>query len=144
MQIPTIEPGMKIVQVGGKHFQQKIKRSRKVFKTPLAIRKKMSIAARRFKFPILTASAVGVPIAKALQSGGGLARSFTSLNGFLNFSDSMMRSYTGFSPLTATFYPQRMAVGLAPLGMLWGIKKTGIFRSINRDLGKARFPLRLS
>lgn len=120
----------------GKSYMQEKTRSRKRYKTPAKVRKKISAAARRVKIPLLTLSALGVGTIPAFQLG--FSGNWTAAG------DLILRNYTGFS-VDGSFRFGRMASGLLPLGMVFLINKTGILKPVNQKLAKIRGnPLRLN
>lgn len=130
----------------GKMYQQEKKRSRRSYKTPAKIRKKMAAAARRAKFPLLTMAAVGLPVFYSVGQAGGFNQLFSRRGGF-NFLRYMLASYTGvmiYDGGTARFEPQRMLFGLVPAAAVFGINKTGILKPVNQKLAKMKIPLRIS
>ena len=120
----------------GKSYMQEKTRSRKKYKTPAKVRRKMAAAARRVKVPVLTLAALGVGTVPAFQMGFA--------GNWAGAGDLILRNYTGFS-VDGSFQFGRMASGLLPLGMVFLINRTGILKPVNQKLAKIRGnPLRLN
>ena len=142
-KLKTLPAGHRIIETAHGNYIQKQKRSRKTFKMPKAQRQKIAAAARRFKFPILTAAAIGVPLAfsiAAAQRHGGLF----STEGAKWFGSNMLAYYTGFAPMTQDFEAKRLMYGLVPLIATMVLRRSGITKAPNAMLAKMRIPLRLS
>ena len=103
MQIPEIPSNMRIIQVGGRTFQQKIRRSRKKFKLPLATRKKMATSARKFKFPVLTAGALASGLEQPIR--------YACKGMWTHASQQLSMNYLGFDAIGMTWTPKRLFRG---------------------------------
>ena len=144
--LAVIPPGFKtIIGQGGKVFIQKKTRSRRRFKTSAKQRAAVRAGLRRFKIPVLTTVAVGIPLTLAVEAAGGTNKVFT-MKGFKRFGNHLLGSYTGFQPLNENnlFQFSRMGRGLGPLIGLLGVRRFGIFRGINAKLTRMRIPISLS
>ena len=122
------------------------KQRRRRYKTPKAVRQKIAASSRRFKIPILTTAAIGIPFFTALDKAGGMNNLFTR-SGMFKFSREMLASYTGVfieGGGGVVFAPQLMLRGLVPIAMVAIINRLGILKPANQKLAKTRIPLRLS
>ncbi len=139
--LPFVPRKYSIVERAGKAYVTT--KGRRQYKAPAKVRRRIAAGLRRFKVPILTTFAVGVPLATAASWSGGFTKVFTT-EGFKNFGGHLLGFYTGYNPNLANFKFERMTRGLFPLAALMIVKRFGIFNGINRQLGRLRIPLRLS
>ena len=139
--LPYVPRKYSIVERGGKAYVTT--RGHRKYKTPAKVRGRIAAGLRRFKAPLLTIAAIGIPIGTAMTAAGSFNAIF-SRGGFIRFGDSLMRSYTGFSPVKSNFDIRRLGTGLAPLVVLMAVKRFGVFRGVNNQLARMRIPIRLS
>nr|BDI55274.1 MAG: hypothetical protein [uncultured archaeon] len=142
--LPYLPKKYSIVERGGKAYVTT--KGHRRYKTPAKVRRRISAGLRRMKLPLLTIAAGGVPLYLAGTTAGGLTKVFTQRGSFV-FGRELLSYYTGIyieSANVIKFIPQRMMVGLLPLVGLMMIKRFGVFRGVNRSLGRMRIPLRLS
>ena len=113
-------------------------KSRRRYKTPAAVRRKIAAGARRFKIPVLTTAAVAAgtwqPIQLLMQGQGQEA------------GRVLLRNYTGvdIQDGSAQFKFRYMLNGIVPLLVVGIVRKTGVFKQVNTTLAKSKIPLRLS
>jgi len=147
MALPQLlPPGKTVRNIGGTNFLVSKSRSRR-FKLPAKTRKKMAASARKFKVPVLTIAAVGVPTALAVEHAGGLTAAISTTSGFKRFGSRMLQFYTGFNPAAnagSRFNIRDAAVGLGPLAALTFIRRMGLFKGVNQTLARSRVPVRLA
>lgn len=136
-KIPRLPPRTRIV-VGADGKSYLTGKSRRRYKTPAAVRKKIAAGARRFKIPILTTAAVAAgtaqPIMMLLQGNPQEA------------GRTLLRNYTGvdIQDGSATFRVQYLLQGVVPLLAVALVRRTGIFKKANTMLAKSKIPFRLS
>ena len=113
-------------------------KSRRRYKTPAAVRKKIAAGARRFKVPVLTTAAVAAgtwePIKNLVQGNAQEAGRI------------LLRNYTGvdIQDGSASFNFRYMLNGLVPILVVGLVRRTGVFKKVNTTLAKSKIPLRLS
>jgi len=143
---------MRLVQVGGKTFMQKKKRSRKRFKMSKKHRDKLARAAKKFKFPVLTIGANAIPILNAIrvfsrwplrQIGHDPAVQATLFNGVVSPYIGIKIAPVG-ETFKASFAPGELLKGLAPNVLLSLVKKQRWYQGANRLLSKLGLPVGLS
>ncbi len=147
VSLPAVIPSnMKVVAVGAKTFLQKKTRRRRRFKLPAKTRQKMAASARRIKIPILTLVAVGIPIITAAGGAGGLTNALSSQKGFIKFGSQLLMKFTGINPQQPQtgFQFKQFMQGGGPLIALAILRRSGVFKGVNQQLGRARLPLRLT
>lgn len=132
---------------------QKKKITRRRFKTSLATRKKISAAARRFKFPVLSAGANIIP---AVQTADWVMKvavnpAFAPRDKAVTGWNALMAPYTGVKMAAkgSTEIVPKLALGelgkgLFPNLIVMAVRRLGVFRSLNAKLSKAKIPISLS
>lgn len=132
---------------------QKKKQSRRRFKTSAAVRKRISTGLRRFKFPVLSAGANLIPVVQTVDWVMKVAvnPAFPPRDKAVLGWNAAMAPYTGVKmiPVGSTEIKPVLALGelgkgLLPNVIVWGIRKLGIFRSLNAKLSRSRIPISLS
>lgn len=139
---PRLPPRTRVV-VGGDGKTYLTGKGRRRYKQSAATRKKRAAALRRFKIPVLSTAAVGIPLFTAL----GRAGSLNSVAGWANFGREYLSYYTGVYIAEgggATFSFSRLATGAVPLLAVVIARRFGIFKGVNQQLGRMKIPLRLS
>lgn len=139
--LPYVPRKYSVVERGGKAYVTT--RGRRQYKTPAKTRKRIAAGLRRIKLPLLTMAAVGIPIGTAITRAGGMGRVFSTA-GFTAFGNSLIMSYTGYSPVAKNWRLERLMEGLLPLGALMVVRRLGVFRGVNNQLTRMRVPFRLS
>ena len=145
-KLKTLPAGHKIIETAHGNYIQKQKKRKRTYKMPKAQRQKIAAAARRFKFPILTGAAVGLPIIISVDKAGGMSNLFTR-SGMFKFSREMLASYTGVfieGGGGVAFVPHLMLRGLVPIAIVAAVNRLGLLKTANQKLAKTRLPLRLS
>ena len=138
---PKLSGRERLVEVGGKVYRTN--KGRRRYKTSAATRKKRAAALRRFKIPVLTTAAVGIPLFTALGRAGNIG----SVSGLKTFGREYLSYYTGVyinEGGGATFSFSRLATGVVPLVAVVIARRFGIFKGVNQQLGRMKIPLRLS
>lgn len=122
-------------------------KGRRRYKLSASKRRKIAASLRRFKIPLLTTSAIMLPLSMAVANAGGLNKVFTNF-GMKIFAREMLASYTGIYIVPSTggvlFKPAMLMRGLAPLVAVALINRSGVLKPVNQKLARARIPLRLS
>jgi len=135
-KLKTLPKGHRIIETAHGNYIQKQKQSRRRYKTPVATRRKIAAAARRFHVPVLSIAALSVGMADPVQMA--IAGRWKSAWG------NLVWNYTGWNIDTKTFRFSKLAQGWAPLLLVFAINRTGIAKPINQKLARAKIPLRLS
>lgn len=100
-------------------------------------------ASRRFNLPLLTASALGLTLYHPIQAIVN-DRSWT---GVRDSGRILLRNFTGVHfklDGTTQFNWRWMGNGLLPFALVMLVNRTGVFRSTNARLARAKVPLRFS
>ena len=130
--------GYKIIETTKGPMLQKSKQSRKRYKTPAKVRRRIAAGIKRFKVPVLTTAALIAGTWQPIQY---------AMNGAWQQAGIMLlRNYTGVdaTPGNVHFKFRYLLNGLVPLLGVGIVRKTGVFRSVNATLARNKIPLRLS
>jgi len=143
--IPTIPKGfsLKTVAINGAQTTVLVaKQSRRsLFKTPKAVRDKISAASKRIRVPILTVAANALPALDLVSTTFTRGRSAIGGNKIDQAAivNTITRPYMGveFSGTGGVnFKFERLMGGLIPNLFVLGINRLGLFRSTNQKLGR--------
>ncbi len=123
------------------------KTHRKKLKTSKKTRDRISARMREIRIPVLSIAANAVPIIETGSALITLARFPTNHNLQREVVNSALGPYTGirfFTGWVPNFQPALLMKGLIPNIVVWGINKSGVFRSLNRRIARTRLPVRLN
>lgn len=142
----VLPPNVKFQTAGKQLILQKVKRRTRRFKMSKAQRNKISLASKKFKWPILTTVAVAPAVllsASQAMSETGLDRqAMRFVQQLLSYYTGMLFRFEGGRPI---FEPARLAIGWGPI-IAVGVGKTvakGRIMAINRALSRANIPANL-
>lgn len=125
---------------------------RSKFKMSKSQRDKIAAAARKIKIPVLTIGANAIPAFGALDFlMHDLVAPTTGTEKGVRFFNKVMSPYLpitlqnlGAGQIKANFTPQTILGGTIPNLIVWGVRRSGIFKGTNAKLTKAKLPFSLS
>jgi hypothetical protein len=142
----VLPSNVRVQSAGGTLILQKIKRRTKKFKMSKAQRQKISTAARKFKWPLLTSFAVGPAVLVSAKSAMARGPLIDKLDTFVK---EMISYYTGVRIFDSgsgfIFEANRLAIGWGPIFAVGAVKLVakGRIMAINRALSRAQIPANL-
>lgn len=134
--LPVRLPPRTRLVTGGDGKTYLTSKTRRRYKTPKSVRKKIAASARRIKIPVLTLGALYGGFHLPIQRARG--------GDWKGASDALIWAYTGWNNSTQRFEMRGLARGIVPLLAVLIIRKSGVLKPFNQQLGKYKVPLRLS